>query len=258
MGQTERYWHRAARRISTLGKGLGLAVATLMLASAAGALEMGALKGAVYGSGNRNLVVFLHGDSGPGYMDRFAASVAQRAPGTTTVALTRPAFAGATGRSPGQNPDRDHYTRSNNKALADSLATMKRAVGAANLIVVGHSGGSAQLGTVIGKYPGIVDVAILAACPCDVPNWRKHRRGNNSWTQSESPHTFARKVSRATRVIAVTGSRDDNTLPRFAESYIGLARQAGVPAQMIVQSGATHDWSSLQGTVDAVLRQTLR
>ena len=45
---------------------------------------------------------------------------------------------------------------------------------------------------------------------------------------------------------------------RFAESYIGLARQAGVPAQMIVQSGATHDWSSLQGTVDAVLRQTLR
>ena len=70
--------------------------------------------------------------------------------------------------------------------------------------------------------------------------------------------SIARKVSRATRVIAVTGSRDDNTLPRFAESYIGLARQAGVPAQMIVQSGATHDWSSLQGTVDAVLRQTLR
>ena len=135
---------------------------------------------------------------------------------------------------------------------------MKASIGAGRLIVVGHSGGSGQLGTVIGAYPGIVDVAILAACPCNVPQWRVSRRGKNNWIQSQSPHRFADKVPPSTKVIAITNRRDGNTGPRFARQYIEIAQAAGANATLIVPEGGSHKWSAYQAQVDALIRRHLR
>ncbi|HHS94169.1 MAG TPA: alpha/beta hydrolase, partial [Rhodobacterales bacterium] len=199
--------------ISLLHRMFGLRVAVLVTALAmlaqvnpliAQTLDMGKLAGAVFGSGNQNLVVILHGDGGPGRYDKYAQSVARSVPNTTVVTLTRPGFRGATGASPGQNGGRDHYTRRNNASLAQALAAMRSSLRPRRLIVVGHSGGAAQLATIIATHPGTVDVAILAACPCDVPRWRIHRKGQNNWHQSQSPLDFAARVPRSTRVIAVT------------------------------------------------------
>ena len=252
------------RMLSLFGTSAHLARTVLALlflscaGSAAFALDTSPLKGVAWGDGNRNLVVILHGDGGPGRYDAYANALAKAAKGTTVVTLTRPGFRGKAGRSPGGNSQKDHYTKRNNRLLAQSLANMKKTLGTGRLIVVGHSGGSAQLGTVIGAYPGIVDVAILAACPCDVPRWRIHRRGQNNWRQSQSPHKFADKVPASTRVYAVSFQKDHNTRPRFAETYYKRARAAGVNITLSVPGGGSHSWNDYMPVVDRYIRQHLR
>ncbi|MDA7426475.1 alpha/beta hydrolase family protein [Thalassococcus lentus] len=222
------------------------------------ALDMGQMAGDVWGSGNRNLVVILHGDGGPGRYDSYAKALASAAKGTTVVTLVRPGFRGSAGRSKGTNSGKDHYTSRNNKLLAASLAAMKNDLRPQRMIVVGHSGGAGQLGTVIATAPGIVDVAVLVSCPCNVPRWRIHRRGKNNWTASQSPHKYAKKVSRNTKVVAITGANDPNTRPHLAEEYVTLARSAGVNASLSVPKGVNHKWSSLVRHVDAAIRKNLR
>lgn len=221
-------------------------------------VDLGPLRGSVFGSGNRNLVVILHGDGGPNRYAAYAEALAGAAAGTTVVALTRPAFTGATGTSPGQNPQRDHYTPSNNALVAQSLQAMDASLRPGRIIVMGHSGGAAQLATIIATHPGTVDVAILAACPCDVPRWRRHRTGQDNWTASQSPLDVAGAIGRGTRVLAVTLARDGNTLPQFAERYIDAARAAGANATLSVPAGGSHSWSDYQPVVDALIRQNLR
>lgn len=237
-------------------------VAVLMVlfsqASLAQALSLGKLKGDVWGSGNRNLVVILHGDGGPGRYDGYAKGLAAAAKGTTVVTLVRPGFSGRAGRSPGNNASKDHYTSGNNKKLAEALAAMKNSLRPGRVIVMGHSGGAGQLGTVIAAYPGIVDVAILAACPCDVPRWRIHRRGRNNWRMSQSPHKFAAKIPRSTKVIAITNERDSNTRPRFAKTYVEIAQKAGANVTFQVPKGGSHSWSDYQPHVHAAIRKHLR
>ncbi len=245
-------------QIANYSTAFALALVLSFFGTLASALDMSPLKGVTWGSGNKNLVVILHGDGGTGRYDGYAASLAKAAKGTTVVTLTRPAFRGRTGGSPGNNGQKDHYTKRNNKLLAQSLATMKKSLGAKRLIVVGHSGGSGQLGTVVGAYPGIVDVAILAACPCDVPNWRVHRRGRNQWTQSQSPHKFAHKVPRSTKVYAVSFQGDRNTKPVFAETYYQIAKAAGVNISFSAPAGGSHSWSDYAPVVDKYIRQNLR
>lgn len=228
------------------------------LAVQAQSLSLGKLKGDVWGSGNRNLVVILHGDGGPGRYDAYAKGLAAAAKGTTVVTLVRPGFKGRAGRSPGNNSSKDHYTSGNNKKLAASLAEMKKSLKPGRIIVVGHSGGSGQLGTVVAQYPGIVDVAILAACPCDVPKWRVHRRGKNNWRMSQSPHKYAAKVPRSTKVIAITNKGDTNTRPRFAETYVEIAQKAGANVTLQVPNGGSHKWSAYQSNVHAAIRKNLR
>lgn len=252
--KNETLFARTLRRVGPLA----LAFTMCCLGAAASALDMSPLKGVAWGDGNRNLVVILHGDGGPGRYDGYANALAKAARGTTVVTLTRPGFRGKAGRSPGGNSQKDHYTRRNNKLLAQSLANMKKSLGTKRLIVVGHSGGSAQLGTVIGAYPGIVDVAILAACPCDVPRWRIHRRGQNNWRQSQSPHKFAGKIPASTRVYAVTFQKDHNTRPRFAETYYKIARSAGVKMTLEVPRGGSHSWNDYMSPVDKYIRLSLR
>jgi len=223
------------------------------------ALDLGTLKGEVFGSGTRALVVILHGDSGPGsHYSRYAAALAKRESNTTVVVLTRPAFTGPNGRSPGQNPKKDHFTPSNNKRVAQSIEAMKQDLSPKRVIVVGFSGGAGQTGTIVGRFPGIIDVAILAACPCDVPNWRIHRRGRNGWKQSQSPHRYAGKIPRSTRVDMITGSNDENTLPKFALRYYEIAKKAGTTIAYYEPKGVTHSWSALRPHIDAQVRKALR
>ena len=116
---------------------------------------------------NPTLVIMLHGDISRGgdadyhfgAMEEVGANE-----GFVGVAMVRPGYPGGGGlKSQGShNGRRDHYTATNNQAVAEAIASLKQQLSPGKTVVVGHSGGAAQAGVSIGRYPGLIDHAILA------------------------------------------------------------------------------------------------
>ncbi len=230
----------------------------LLGAPVAHAVEPSPLSGVVYGSGVEALVVVLHGDVSKGgaadYHYSFAERVAQSDPGVTVAALLRPGYYDGAGRtSTGSNNDRrDHYTTTNNDLVVETIRGLKAATGAPKVIGVAHSGGAAQLGVIMGRYPGLVDMAILVSCPCDVPAWRS-ANGRSAWKRSESPQDFVAKISPTARVVAITGSKDKNTAPAWGIAYVRAAQKAGATAEFVEVPGAGHGFDAMTDRVMATI-----
>lgn len=114
-----------------------------------------------------------------------------------------------------------------------------------------------MLGVIAGRHPGIIDVAILAACPRDVPSWRASGTGR-PWPNSLSPHAFLADVQKATQLFVVVGSNDNNTLPKFSEAYVSAAKVAGLTAQLVALSGVGHNMDlAMQTAIVRVLANAL-
>ncbi len=190
------------------------------------------------------LVVFLHGDKSSGKPVRWEYKVAESFVSTRaiSVALLRPGYNDVFGnRSTGSNfGRRDSYTAHNIDAVAEAISALKKHHGALKLLLVGYSGGAAYAGVIIGRYPGLVDGVVLAACPCDINAWRLSK-GRRSWDRSLSPHTFISQVPPTTRVIAVTGTQDTNTRMSLAESYVEMLQKRSVAAEFRPALDATHN-----------------
>ncbi len=67
---------------------------------------------------------------------------------------------------------RDSYTPTSIAAIAGAIATSKARYHPRRLVLVGHSGGTAIAGVMLGKYPHLADAAVLVSCPCDLDRWR--------------------------------------------------------------------------------------
>ncbi|MCV2894097.1 alpha/beta hydrolase family protein [Lentibacter sp. XHP0401] len=238
-------------------------VLTVGLALNAQAQSAGPLAGKVFGGGNAGLVVVLHGDVSSGgaadYHYDIAQKIASQNKGVTVLAMLRPGYSDGMGqKSKGSNNQRrDHYTKQNNKLVAQTIQAMAKQVGTSKIVAIGHSGGAAQLGVIIGAYPNLVDSAILVSCPCDIPRWRA-MKGRKNWTKSQSPHKFTSKVPTSTRVIAITGNKDDNTNPVLAQDYVAALRAKGVQAQFISANGASHGFNAMASLVAKSAKQSLR
>lgn len=231
---------------------LGLLLAAAAAVPGLRAENFGPLAGRAWGTGEAVTVALIHGDVSSGgpadYLYSMAESLSAAHPDARVIALLRPGYEDADGqKSEGSNNGRrDHYTETNNDLLASALQAAKGS--SRRLIAVGHSGGAAQLGAVIGRHPGIVDTAILVSCPCDLRRWRKERN-RKVWTSSQSPSSYAEDVPATTRVIAITGGADDNTSPDLAADYVSDLRDAGVDASFTEVPGASHGFSALKGAV---------
>ena len=198
--------------------------------------------GARPAAGQATLVVVIHGDvsrGGPAtYHFRLAERLA-RGP-VVAVALIRPGYDDGAGNvSSGELYGRfDNYTAANVDAVAGAVRALRAHHRAQRVILVGHSGGAAISAVILGKHPGAADGAVLVACPCHLANWRSGRR---AFVRSESPHSYATAVPASARIIAVTGSRDDNTLPSLASNYVASLAARGVRARFVEVAGAGHN-----------------
>jgi len=236
--------------------------ALLLLSAALNAQDFGPLKGAVFGSGDRAIVVFLHGDvsgGGPANYHYGLGQILSALDETiTAVALLRPGYEDGNGlKSPGTNyKRRDQYTRTNNDLLAKTLISIKAAYPDRELIVAGHSGGAAQLGVVIARYPNIVDTAILVSCPCDIARWRRAQDAR-PYQRSQSPQYYVDRVPAETRVITITGSADTNTFPEMAADYIAAFVANGGDGSAIVVDDGTHWDSKISTAITRVIREEL-
>lgn len=216
---------------------------------------LGPLTGKFFGSGSDVMVIILHGDISRGgtaeSMYPRAEEIASRFPNAKVVSILRPGYADDEGRkSPGRTLGRrDHYTPVNNAAVADTIANLKAANAPSKVLALGYSGGAAQLGTIIGIRPGLVDGAVLLACPCDIAKWRA-LKGRRPWPRSQSPIDYVDQLDADIRIIAITGADDPNTFPVLAEDYVAAVKARGIEASLMIIPGAEHRYSQLR---DAVL-----
>lgn len=194
------------------------------------------------------LIVVVHGDISDGgaatYHVAFAKTLAR--PGAVVVALTRPGYTDDRGRtSQGHTYGRqDNYTRDTIAAVGGAIAALKSHYRPRRVVYVGHSGGAAVGGVLLGKSRGLIDAAVLVSCPCDIARWLRARR-QPGWRQSESPSGHVGRVQRTTRVTVIGGSDDRNTFPALGEDYVKALRRRGVDAHFTLVEGAGHGLSGL-------------
>ena len=192
-----------------------------------------------------SLVIFIHGDGyrgGPSdYMYRIAREFGTK--GVVAVGLIRPGYYDSQNNHSTGNSYRegDNYQPDVIATVAAAVKVLKDSYEADFVVLAGHSGGSAISGVIIGKYPSLVNAAVLGACPCNVPNWRIMRRGRNNWPLSLSPHEFIGEIDKKTTVVALTGSNDGNTEPVIARDYVATLKGKGIGATYIEVSGVGHN-----------------
>ena len=206
------------------------------------------------------LIVFLHGDMSRGgaahYLFERAEAMAD-IPGVVAVGLIRPGYYDNDGNtSDGPNQRLDHYTESNNRAVAEAVQALKERYSASKTILVGHSGGAAQSAVIIGRYPELAQAAVLVSCPCDIPKWRINR-GRKPWPNSQSPIEFVDQVSSKIKIVAITGSDDSNTGMFLAQEYVDSMTARGVDARFVMARSARHGFNRQWPTVVAELRDLL-
>ena len=211
------------------------------------------------------LLVWLHGDVSSGGPADYHFAVARQAADefagsdVMSVALVRPGYPDGSGESSSvaltQSGRSDHYTTENVGEVGSAIEHLKAHFAPARVVVIGHSGGAATAALLLGMRPRLFDAALLVACPCDLVAWRSGRR---PWGRSENPRAWAAKTDRGARVIALTGTADENTSPELARSYVGALQAIGVDAVFSPIEGATHNSSFRSPEVIAAVGRLIR
>jgi predicted esterase len=190
------------------------------------------------------LVIFIHGDQSDmkavTSMPRLANNI-QLPADVVKIAILRPGYFDAQGNeSTGYNSGRrDSYTSENIDEVTAAIQSLQKYYGVKNTVLVGHSGGAAYSGVMIGRTPGIANGALLLSCPCDINSWRSDHQAK-PWG-SLSPIDFYKSVPPNTMVIAITGDGDDNTRGYLAKDYVAALSKRGINALFISASNAGHN-----------------
>ncbi len=198
-----------------------------------------------------SMVVWLHGDITNGKFADYHFPVAQQLPQepfgkkVLSIALVRPGYTDGTGQASTVDPLHqgriDSYTAENVNEIGVAIERLKTRYKPANIVVVGHSGGAAIAALLLGKKPDLINAALLLACPCDVVTWRASKMFSRVWPRSENPARWIDEVNPATRVIALTGAKDDNTEPELAQKYVDALTQRHVKATFVAIPGKGHN-----------------
>ena len=194
------------------------------------------------------LVIFLHGDYAKSREERIHDwytewySVILNSidmDSSNFFYLARPGYK-STGGNKSSGGDPQGTNRGDNyiwkrviKPVGHAIQNLKEFYNPEHLVVIGHSGGAATTGILIGRFPGLIDEAVLIACPCITKEWRRHRMiqrgripsGKNLWPRSDSAHKHVAKISEKTNVHVIVGEEDENTLPKFSEEYVALLNE---------------------------------
>ena len=193
---------------------------------------------------SENLIVLLHGDScNADYMKNLSKTIANKTD-ALTVLMARPGCS-VNGRTSngwhGENGNgKDNYTEENIDMVEKAVSSLKKHYKVKRTYLIGHSGGAATSGIIIGHNPDLVDGAVLVAFPSDIQSWREHRRGHNSWTSSLSPQDFISSIKSTTRVYIISGEDDSITIPALSEKYTSIAKEQEVNIEHIVVPNEDH------------------
>ncbi|UGU18332.1 alpha/beta hydrolase [Sinomicrobium kalidii] len=201
-----------------------------------------------------SLVFVIHGDAPfnkPGYQNIMAEKIASGTKNTVAVAILRPGYTdpqdhtsnGIRGLTTG-----DNYTPEVIEAVSEVIEKLKKKYNPSRTLVIGHSGGAAITGNLIGLKPGLTDVAVLVSCPCDVAAWRAHMRNkqplNPFWylnVKSISPVEVVKNIGRDTEIMVISGENDKITPLKFSRKYYEALTTSGLKASFISLPDEGHE-----------------
>ena len=198
------------------------------------------------------LVVVAHGDSPngpPTYQYRFAATVATAMHDVVAAAILRPGYGDGDDRSDGMRGETtgDNYTPEVIDAVATAIADLRARYKPRKVILVGHSGGAAIMGNLLGSKGPVADAALLVSCPCDLAAWRKHMqvvKGGAIWerpVRSLSPLEQVNGIPAAAKVWMLVGSEDQVTPAALTLAYADALRNRSVAVNVTVAPGLSHN-----------------
>jgi pimeloyl-ACP methyl ester carboxylesterase len=198
------------------------------------------------------LVIVVHGDESDGspatYHYRFAQMAAAAMPDTVVAAVLRPGYSDGEDRSDGLRglTTGDNWTPEVVNAVADVLSELKGRYHPRRVIGIGHSGGAAIIGNLLGQHGAGMDGALLVGCPCDVTAWRKHMqsiRRTAIWewpVRSLSPLALVDEVPASAKIWLLVGADDQVTPSALTSAYAEALRHRNVTVNVTIAPGLGH------------------
>jgi len=196
------------------------------------------------------LVVWLHGDLGPGSEPyELTQQMSDLTDNVVAAAILRPGYDDAEGdHSAGRKglAIGDNYTAQVTDDVHAVIRHLQTRYRPRAVIVMGHSGGAGVAANLLGRYPEDADAAVLVACSCDprgfMERWKLKNPGvpRNQPNPSLSPLDMAAGVSRKTLVRMVVGSNDTVVLVQPSQAYAAALKRNGVDVRLAVVNGADH------------------
>ncbi|RYD81304.1 MAG: hypothetical protein EOP61_43055, partial [Sphingomonadales bacterium] len=190
----------------------------------------------------RTLIVVLHGEGQPDHY-RFAQAAAAAIPGSAAVAMLRPGYADANGKSsPGERGAEtgDNFTADRIEAVGDAIAALRKRYPLARTVLVGDAGGAAIAANLAGIRPTLIDGMVLVGCPCTLPEWRKLMKWNDG-VASLDPLKTAGGVLPGLRAAVLVGSNDTVTPVKFSRAYAEALTLRGIATDYRIVPGKGHD-----------------
>ena len=223
------------------------------------------------------LIVVLHGDllgfrevPPSTYHYIFADEVTRRIDDVVVAAVLRPGYRDHSGeRSEGEQGRAvgDNYTADRVDAIAGVIERLKERFHPGHTVLVGHSGGAAITGNLLGRHPLAVDGALLVACDCNVGAWRQHmlqsEPNNRVWSAPAtilSPQDLASAVATSVHVTVLAGANDKVVPPSISREYVETLKKRVGHVTLTVAPGLGHEMLLEPVTYDALktLVQDLR
>lgn len=204
-------------------------------------------------SAHPHLIVVLHGDA-PGANPSYQYVLAERAAGAiddvVVVGLLRPGYNDGRGdESQGRRgwALADNYTPQDIGSVASAARALIDRYHAADLTLVGHSGGSTIAADILALYPQLARGALLVSCPCDVSafRWRMMKlQWNPLWlipVNAVSPQAHVAQISRDAIVRMVVGSADPVAPPALTFAFADALKDDGGDVQVVVLKNLGHE-----------------
>ena len=212
--------------------------------------------------GKKNLIVFLHGDGRPNPKGqkipkrnhiRFVEELIND--DNNTFIFARPGYfireSGSSEENRYSSGPRDphkstikNYNWKKFRILAPALENLRKHYKPEKLILIGHSGGAYQGGTIHGKVPGLVDINILISCPCDWELRKKLSKGKKWETKSQlkklknhSPSFNYQDIDPKSLNVLIVGKDDKNTPPGVSEYYYDLLKEKNKQVKLHIIDG---------------------
>ena len=204
-------------------------------------------------SAHPHLIVVLHGDApgrNPSYQYTFARNAAPALNDVVVVGLLRPGYKDPMGdQSEGKRgwALADNYTPEDIASVAAGAKALTGKYHAADLTLVGHSGGSAIAADILALYPHLARGALLVSCPCDVPAFRwsmMKYQWNPLWlipVNAVSPQDHVAQIPADTVVRMVIGSADPVTPPRLTYAFADKLKADGGDVQVLTLPNLGHE-----------------